>query len=185
MDLFHWHYFLALEDDVVALARYVEFESSNLAAFSVEMARILMAATQELDVILKQLCDRHGDSSTSEGGYRRFLPTKYPSLSGIEVTLYRGELKFKPFESWAVGNTPSWWPANNKVKHERHSHFHQASLGAVLEAMCGLFLANLFFHVDCPNPVTHYPGTRLFDPEGCIKNISPTRVGIIVNYKLP
>jgi hypothetical protein len=58
--------FLVLEEDVIALSRYVEFAQPNLDSYSIEMARLLMGATQELDVILKQLCARHADTSTSE-----------------------------------------------------------------------------------------------------------------------
>src|SRR5687768_4683792 len=121
MDMFHWHYFLTVEEDLHRVARHIEFAPANFNTYSVELARVLMTATQDLDVILKQLCALKGNGSDNEGGYRGFLPGAYPRLVTMEVTIFRGELKFTPFSSWAQGTTPAWWTANNKVKHERHT----------------------------------------------------------------
>ena len=52
----HWNYFLAIEQDFEILSRYIEFTESNNNTFSIELARIIMVSTQEVDVILKKLC---------------------------------------------------------------------------------------------------------------------------------
>ncbi|MFN3640683.1 MAG: hypothetical protein ACK4UK_07170 [Flavobacterium sp.] len=54
----HWNYFLAIENDFEKMTRYVELSESNDKTFSIEFARIIMAATQEVDVILKKYVNR-------------------------------------------------------------------------------------------------------------------------------
>jgi hypothetical protein len=43
----HWNVFLAIEDDVTTLSRFIEFDASNFYCFSLEIARILLAASSE------------------------------------------------------------------------------------------------------------------------------------------
>ena len=43
----HWNRLLALDEDAATLARYVEFTPDNFNAYSIEMARLLMAAASE------------------------------------------------------------------------------------------------------------------------------------------
>ena len=52
----HWNYFLALEDDLDRLSRFVQFTAQNYGCYSIELARILMLASAEIDVVAKQLC---------------------------------------------------------------------------------------------------------------------------------
>jgi hypothetical protein len=59
----HWNYFLAIERDLETLARYVEFDSKNFECFSIETARLLLAAAAEVDIVCKQIC-RQADQSS-------------------------------------------------------------------------------------------------------------------------
>ena len=52
----HWNYFLAIERDLEILSRYVEFDEKNFKCFSIEIARIALAAGAEVDVVCKQMC---------------------------------------------------------------------------------------------------------------------------------
>lgn len=54
----HWNYFLALEQDMDVVARYIEFTHANLNVYSIELAHLLFAASSEVDVIAKLLCGR-------------------------------------------------------------------------------------------------------------------------------
>lgn len=141
----HWDYFLALEDDLAKLARYIHFSEENLNTYSLEFARLLMASTQEIDVIFKQICAKHGDKSDKESGYRTFFSKgEFAKLRELEVSVRSYGLKFIPFKNW-VSDAPEWWTANNRIKHERHTHFQNASLKNVLNAMSALLLANIYF----------------------------------------
>lgn len=62
----HWNYFLTLDVDTANLSRYVEFTEDNFEAHSVEMARILLAAASEVDVVAKLLC-RNIDPNSKAG----------------------------------------------------------------------------------------------------------------------
>ena len=105
-----------------------------------------MASTQEIDVLFKQLCEKHGDQSRKELGYRAFFSKgDYIKIRDIRIVIHRYALSFKPFATWARNETPEWWTANNKVKHQRHTDFHKASLGNVLNSLSGLLIANMYY----------------------------------------
>ena len=142
MNIDHWHYFTALDSDFATLSRYVAPTQSNMDTHSLEIARMLMATTQECDVVLKQLCDKHGNTSASnEQAYRNFLSSEIPHFAALSVALPKHNLKSNPFESWNANQTPKWWTANNKVKHERHTHFRDASLRNLIDSLSGLMVA--------------------------------------------
>jgi hypothetical protein len=91
----HWDYFLALEDDLAKLARYIHFSTDNLDTYSIEFARLLMASTQEIDVLFKQICAKHGDRSDKEAGYRVFFSKgDYAKIRDIDVRVRSYGLTF-------------------------------------------------------------------------------------------
>jgi hypothetical protein len=51
----HWNYFIALEEDMQALSRYIEFCDDNLDVYSIELAHLLFAAASEVDVLAKSV----------------------------------------------------------------------------------------------------------------------------------
>lgn len=185
MNLVHWNYFLAIEQSVVELSRYIEFHNNNMDTYSIEIARLLMTTTQEIDVLLKQICSHFGNSSNKEGSYRTFFPSKYPKMLDIEIVTPRYNLTFKPFENWQNNTTPTWWTANNKVKHQRHTHYPRASLANVLNAVSGLFVVNLYYYIDVKNTNEIYPAPKLFASERLFTAVTPTAFGMIPVFKLP
>ncbi len=68
MKLRYWQYFVSLEDDPAATARFVEPAPANMACHSVEFARILLAAGSEVDMVGKALCREHGVWDPAEAG---------------------------------------------------------------------------------------------------------------------
>src|SRR5437588_813388 len=52
----HWNYFLALEKDLEAVSRYIEFCSDNLNTYSIELAHLLLSAASEVDTLAKCIC---------------------------------------------------------------------------------------------------------------------------------
>jgi len=141
----HWDYFLALEEDLARLARYIHFSNENLKTYSIEFARLLMASTQEVDALFRQICANNGSKAEKESEYRAFFSKgDYVKMREIEVSVRSYGLTFTPFKHW-ISNAPTWWTANNKIKHERHAHFQEASLENVLNAMSALLIANIYF----------------------------------------
>ena len=53
----HWNYYLALDNDMARVSRFIEFNPANLQVFSLELAHLLFAASSEVDVVAKALCD--------------------------------------------------------------------------------------------------------------------------------
>jgi len=164
----HWNYFLALEDDVARLSRYLEPTNDNFDAYSLELARILFAAASEVDVVSKRLCKKLNNKSKADNikKYKSEILVVYPELVSAIVEIPRFGLTLTPWEQWGIEDSPLWWRAYNNVKHHRHTHFAEASLKHTLNAVAGLFLLLLFYYRDeaqngllSPDPVIFRAGS--------------------------
>lgn len=147
----HWNYFIAIEQDVSRLSRFIEFDERNYCAFSIEMARVLMISSAEIDVIMKMYCKEL--CSTSNPGnitdYQAVIERESPDffMSYVKMPRY-GIESFIPWKSWKDAISPEWWKANNDVKHHREEHFNKANLKNTLYSVVGLFaLLNCFMRV--------------------------------------
>lgn len=148
--LIHWNFFINLEEDLERLSRFVDFSERNNATFSIEIARLLMGASAEVDVVLKQLVVKHNNLSKADSinSYFPEITANCPSFVNYEVTIPRFGLTLTPWTNWTNNSPPLWWQANNKVKHHRHQHFEQASLKNCLNAVAALFISviHLYSH---------------------------------------
>lgn len=145
--LIHWNYFLALEDDLEKLSRYIDF-SGNDEVFSIEIARLFLAACSEADVILKQICkaiDANSNAS-SINAYFTEITAQFPQVIDFEVTIPRHGLTLKPWTDWKKDHPPFWWQHHNKVKHHRHENFEKANLKNCLNSIAGLYIAVLYLY---------------------------------------
>lgn len=185
MNQSHWNYFLSIESDLVNLTRYIEFTPDNMNVFSVELARILMASTQEVDVLAKQICTGLGKTAKNEQGYRSILPVTFPAMLYHTVFLPRFDIECVPFHKWSKKETPDWWVANNKVKHERHDQFSKANLENMLNSVSGLFIMNMYYYHSIDKLKDISQGTRLLVADGFVKSTSPTILGDKPNYEIP
>lgn len=142
----HWNYFVALERDLDAVSRYVEFCEQNFDTFSIELAHLLFAAASEVDVVAKILCEKINPVAPrgNINDYKAALLPAIPDLPDTEVFISRYGLSFKPWSKWAGAKNPLWWRSYNNVKHERDSHFHEATLKNALNALGALLI--LTFH---------------------------------------
>jgi hypothetical protein len=146
----HWNYFLALEDDVIRLARYIEPTADNFDSYSLELMRILFGAASEIDVVAKLLCRKLSDQSKADNitKYKKEILTAYPQFTSATVEIPRFGLTLTPWVQWMTDPSPLWWRANNNVKHHRDTHFAEASLKNTLNAVAGLFVLLLFYYRD-------------------------------------
>lgn len=145
----HWNYFLVVEEDVERLSRWIEFSESNESVYSIELARLLMTAAAEADVVAKAVCKVLDPASNAESinAYKDVLLRLAPQIVNAEVVLPRYGLSFKPWSKWKEdGKPPLWWQANNKVKHHRGEHFKHANLKNVLNAVGGLLILLLIYY---------------------------------------
>jgi hypothetical protein len=145
----HWNYFLALEDDLDRLSRFVDF-SKNDDTYSIEIARLFLSACSEIDVILKQICKNIDPASTASSinAYYKEITPAYPKLVNFEVLIPKYAITLTPLSNWAENNPPFWWQDHNKVKHHRHENFERANLKNCLNTMASLFVFTLYFYID-------------------------------------
>jgi hypothetical protein len=141
--LIHWNYFLALEEDLDSLARYVDLSGQNDNTFSIEIARLFLSASAEVDVVLKQLAVKHNTTSTASSinAYFSEINQHCPDFTGFTVLVPRYGLTLTPWTSWTASTPPFWWQDHNKVKHHRHNHFDKATLKNCLNSMAALFIS--------------------------------------------
>ncbi|OCP09424.1 MULTISPECIES: hypothetical protein [unclassified Ensifer] len=148
MNLAAWHYFLALERDLIRTLDYVELHPDNADAFSNEYAKLLLLVGSEVDVVAKQLCRTvpGGDNANNILGYQQALTAAFPGIYSVDINISRYSMSFKPWQAWEEeSNSPTWWKAYNEVKHERNSNYRVANQGNVATAFCGL-LVLLMYH---------------------------------------
>ncbi len=147
----HWNYFLSVEQDMERLSRFIEFDEHNYNCFSLEIVRLLIAAAAKADVVCKQICQYLNPASRADNihQYRDEIVPVYPVMSRFEVLAPRYGLRLKPWVNWdQPRGVPLWWTAYNKIKHHRHTDYHQANLKNVLNAVAGLFVACLYLYKD-------------------------------------
>lgn len=145
----HWNYFLAVETELLACARYVEFSHANYHTYSNEFSKLIVLAASEVDSIFNELCTLLEPSSraTKITDYHPILLAKFPKLSLCEVAIPRYQLILQPWKEWTAEKRPDWWSKSyNKLKHQRHEHFSSATLEAVLNAVGAQFLALQLYH---------------------------------------
>ena len=147
----HWNYFLAIESDFEKIARYVEFSENNNSTFSIELARIIMASTQEIDGIMKKLCTLilAGSDPQNINDYKKIIKVYLPEFIDEEAQIIRFGMTSKPWSNWndkGADNNPFWWKANNKIKHDRTEHFEKANLKNAFNAVGALLITTLYYY---------------------------------------
>lgn len=140
----HWNYFIAIEKDLHTLSQYIDFDVKNFECFSVEIAKIILSSTAEVDVVCKQICKKLNpqSSASSINQYRNEITVEYPDIHNFGVLLPRYGINLKPWEKWCdpKNNPPPWWTAYNKVKHHRAADYHRANLENAINSVAGLFV---------------------------------------------
>jgi len=162
----HWTYFLCLEEDIVRLSRWIEFAEANFGCYSIEIARLLMAACAEVDVVAKLVCKSIDPKSKANGigEYQETIVAAFPSLPLGTASIPRHGIRLRPWENWdRPKSSPGWWTAYNKVKHHRTEHFPKASLQHLLNATAGLLILLTLLHRGKLEALN--PPTQLFRPE--------------------
>lgn len=171
----HWNYFIALERDLEAVSRYVEFCPQNFDVYSIELAHLLFAAASEVDVVAKLLCQRLQPAAPRGNidEYKAVLLTVFQNLPATRVLIPRYGLDLRPWENWASPNNPLWWRSYNKVKHERDAHFSEATLKNALNALGALLILTFHHYSYALAPVGSPPlsakdTTRQLQPESTL-----------------
>lgn len=144
----HWNYFLAIEKDLEYISRYIEFSNTNLGTYSIELAHILLSASSEVDVILKQLCSLIAPSQPADNinHYKAIIQANLAPFIIEEISIARYGINVKPWDNWASQQNPNWWRSYNNVKHERNNHFNEANLQNTINAVGALLITVVYFY---------------------------------------
>jgi len=144
----HWNYFLAIEKDLEKMSRYIEFCSDNLQTYSIELAHILLSASSEVDVIMKQLCGLLAPSGNYENinHYKAIILATSPDLINEEIEIPRFGMTHRPWENWNGNDNPDWWRSYNRVKHQRNDHYPEANLQNTVNAVGALLIACVYYY---------------------------------------
>ncbi len=144
----HWNYFLAIEKDLEKISRYIEFCSDNLQTYSIELAHILLSASAEVDVIMKQLCDLlvSGSNFQSIKDYKSAITVHLPDFINEEIQIPRYGMTHRPWENWNGNSTPDWWRSYNRVKHQRNDHYNEANLQNTVNAVGALLITAIYYY---------------------------------------
>ena len=144
----HWDYYTAIENDVYSLSRFVELHENNFNTYSIEMVRLLLAASSEVDVVIKSLCREVEPESNPSNidRYREIIKKSVPEVVRTKVVIKRHGLMFEPWSNWSDSENPSWWRSYNKVKHERNNYYSHANLENVLNSVAALLVVNVYLN---------------------------------------
>lgn len=144
----HWNYFLALMNDLEKLSRYIEFSDTNMKTYSIELTHILLSASSEVDVVMKQLCSLINPNKTANNinAYRDIIKADVLDFINEEIYINRYGLSFKPWDSWNGESNPDWWKSHNNVKHQRDKHFNEANLENTIKAVGALLIAVVYYY---------------------------------------
>ena len=195
-DMHYWYFFLTIEADLVATARYVEIARRNFATYSVEFARMLLSVCSEVEVVSKLLCEQIKPGRPVENikEYRSVITTQFPKFSTQKVFVPRYGLTLQPWQAWRKQKrkqeqeqrqerSPSWWREYQEVKHGRHQHFEKANLKNALSSLAGLLCVELYLYGTGPNAKRDkvHPWARLLT----IPKPPPGVIGLEGHYGLP
>lgn len=141
----NWSYFLALESDLERLSRFVDL-SANEDTFSLEIARLFLSCSSEVEVTLKQLCAIYNPESQPNriNEYYEIISANTQDFINFKITIPKFGVTLTPWVDWTADLSPLWWRAHNKVKHERHEHFEKANLKHCLNAIAALYVTTLY-----------------------------------------
>ncbi|MGL4499988.1 MAG: hypothetical protein ACRCU2_13070 [Planktothrix sp.] len=154
----HWQYFLALESDLINLSRYIEFSgvdnprTINARVHSIEIVRIFLAACAESENIFRNIAPPPASIGNRRYNIKSIKDNLQNNYNGIFVQLVNTtiqlptyNLSFNPWQDWNTIDSPKWWSAHNKIKHNRTQlSYKLAHVHNTLNSVAGLM--SLLFH---------------------------------------
>lgn len=178
----HWEYFLSIEDDLTQCVRYVEFAPDNYDTYSVEFARVIVAAASEFDGVAKELCKsiELSKSPRSINSYRPIIIGKYPKFVDHVIHIPRFKLQTQPWKDWQQGNSPEWWSSYNLIKHHRDMNFQNANLKNAIDATAGLLVGIIYLYNDSYGKfplIEHSAAPKLLEPQDDPSLMQPAELG--------
>ena len=153
----YWKYYEILENDFLALEKYVSFEQENFKTYSSEFIKIYQTICSEVDVVAKVLCGLLNDTKSKKfDKYQSTITSHLPLFCSTVVNSGNYNLTFNPWHEWKTGTNTTWWKLYNKVKHNRldiceigdelsnQKYYQTANLENVFNSLAGLFVLEFY-----------------------------------------
>ncbi len=135
-----WNYYLSIENDLSDTSQFIE-PNGQENVYSFEFAKLLILACTEVEAVFKAICfeikGEHVQGRMCE--YKETILTAYPRIVEAEVAVDRLGRTIKPFDGWDK-ETPCWWKAYQRVKHNRKSYFTEATYMNATMAISVLYI---------------------------------------------
>ncbi len=154
----HWQYFLSLEKELINLSRYIQIDEKNYDTYSLELLKLYLSVSSEVDVVARLLCKKtdsegylrktkNDKKNRNMDTYREIIFIKHPEVSKVMISVDLYQIHIVPWTEFGNGRSPEWWKHYNDVKHTRDAFFHEANLKNVIFSLSGLLvLLNYFCH---------------------------------------
>ena len=152
-----WNVYLAIENDFLAIEKFIAIDEKNYQTFSNEFTKQLLTICGELDVQLKFLCRLINANSTSSKiiDYANELLSILPEINDFTIISKQNHLiEIQPWKDWSAFSSPNWWIDYQKVKHSRLDfdntrniyNYEKANLKNTFYALSALFSIEMFIY---------------------------------------
>lgn len=163
----YWNYYLQLEDELISIQKYINFDKKNWKTYSNELIKLLDIICSEIDVIAKEivLYKNNYNNEDKLNSIKKWGIEIQQIIKNIETlnVCFNNEEIITPWSNWKYEKytkkdgrkmirlktgkkTPEWWISYNKVKHERTAiingkyNYERANLKNVINALGGLYI---------------------------------------------
>jgi len=149
-----WYNYEYLETKLIETSRHLTIDRKNYSAWSEALADILVLTGNSIDTFFRKMfeCPYIADieelasikKPINEWGieeFRRYETYYELSKNKVFIPPRVGDSDtLKPFSSFSKDESPSWWTAYNKVKHEYYDNLRKANLRHVLNGLGALLI---------------------------------------------
>lgn len=174
---FFWNNYTSIESDFLRFLEYVPYCKLNIKMYSPKLTGMLLQIGGYIDSAFKEMANYFNlEAYTKKRTKKTEIITDIVDAFCVFETIYHlslnnggyliakldfGDKEMYPFQNFSSLDfqSPEWWYAYNKVKHEYSIHSKKASINNVLEGLSGAFLVN----------VIHYPSIKLLWQLGYLK----------------
>ena len=144
----YWGYYLLLEEKVIELHKYIEFEEDNFKVYSFEIQSRLVMICCEIETVYKLIV---GGARNNAKEYIEEIMCKseYKQIINDEVVMIDyGRISLKPVESACNKDHNGWWDSYNSFKHSKieNDNYKNANLRNVLNALATLYLLEIRYY---------------------------------------
>lgn len=146
------HYVTSLgliSKDLDTIFEFVEPAPENLKVYSHRISQLLIRTCIEIEAHFRNIFNSNTPPKATRGefhninDFRLIDVTHKLSSYAIRITRWQGGSHYwEPFADWKNNESPSWWIAYNKAKHNRGQSFAIASLDnliAAIGALCVIY----------------------------------------------